>query len=115
MLSRLCGVATPSNATVATWLQLPMPPPETVGLGAAALVLCPITATVTSAFAAGEMVAVVQTFWFTRLLPAVSRVRAILVGAAAGATGTGVSGASGGSVGRSSTQVIVAAAAATAA
>ena len=64
-LSRLCGVATPSKATVATWVQAAMPPPETVGLGEAAVPLLPITATVTSALAAGEMLAVVQTRWFT--------------------------------------------------
>ena len=72
-LSRLCGVPTPSKATVATRAQPAIPPPVTVGAGEAAVVLCPITATVTSALAAGAMLTVVQACRFARLLPAVSR------------------------------------------
>src|SRR5690242_19745390 len=60
-LIRLCGVVLLSKARVFTWVQLVIPPPVTLGLGAALPVLCANTAIVTSALAAGVMLAVVQT------------------------------------------------------
>ena len=113
-LSRLCGVPTPSKATVATRAQPAIPPPVTVGAGEAAVVLCPITATVTSALAAGAMLTVVQVFRSARLLPAVSRCWLMPVATAAGCRCTLARPASRGDVG-CSTQVAIAAISATAA
>jgi hypothetical protein len=59
MVKRLWGMATLSKVMVATSVQTVIPPPDSVGLGAALVELCPMTATVTSALGAGAMAAVV--------------------------------------------------------
>ena len=59
MVSRLWGVATASKVVLVTSVQAAMPPPVSLGLGAAGLEVWPRTATVMSVLGAGAIGAVV--------------------------------------------------------
>ena len=87
MVSRLRGALIGSKSTLATCVQLDMPPPDSAGLMAAELRWLS-TATVMSALGVGEMEAVVYTFWFTALLPDVSSVCVIIPPDPGGVTST---------------------------
>src|SRR5512147_1335407 len=81
MVMRFSGVV-PSNVMVPTISQADMPPPVSVGLGAAADDWCVMTATVTSAPGAGAMAAVVKTLRLLGSCPDVSSVCVMRAGGA---------------------------------